>query len=294
MPMRALWLVAVLAAGCAHARSLGLRSRDVTLRDGAATLVVDFDAGNEAWADYLLQRAAEFLVLAEEWLDVPFHDAAREFLGNDDAGPRRIVIHGAERVTRNGKWVGAYNNLGGTFDGERAIFIEYALSRRGDPAVVLHELSHFWFHDAARVTKTGGVSTGAPWFNEGAASILPLMAMQLTPAEADAIRAHWGLKKLPQGPDPPVERDFRADGPDMLKLYYAKTFKTQYLLFDELGPDQYHKLLVAAAHKLPGSDDDVLKLLAATRRKTDWRAVLVGWVFPGIYAVPPADLVGRF
>src|SRR5256886_15973887 len=103
---RPLLLAIACAAGCATA-SHGLRSRDVQRREGKALLVVDFDAGHEAWADYLLQRASEFLVIAEEYIDLSFHQAANEFFGESEEAAagvvlRRIVIHGSERVMLHG------------------------------------------------------------------------------------------------------------------------------------------------------------------------------------------------
>ena len=87
---------------------------------------------------------------------------------------RAFTIVGRNQVLLNGAWIGAYNNTAGFFPGERGIFVEYRLTPPGNPALVLHELGHFWLHDLARVTQASAADVGAPWFNEGAVSLLPL------------------------------------------------------------------------------------------------------------------------
>src|SRR5262249_25604292 len=131
-------------------------------------------------------------VIVEEYLNMPLHQGAEGWVATgDDRKP--IRVHGAERVTLYGKWIGAYNNSAGIFDGERAIFVEYRLTPPGDPAVVLHELSHFWFHDRSRLAKDQTLTSGVPWFNEGVCSMLPWVALNLSHEESRAIRVHWGL-----------------------------------------------------------------------------------------------------
>lgn len=143
---RAAVVVAVLAScGSPAAPSPPARAveRDVALRSGAIKLVVEHD-GDLAWANYVADRASAYLPVAEQYLDVPFREAAAGmFRGMPEPWTVRIV--GRKTVMLGDVHIGAYNNSSGVYGPDRAIVMEYRLAPIGDPALVMHELTHYWF-----------------------------------------------------------------------------------------------------------------------------------------------------
>jgi len=262
------------------------------LRDGVVGLVVEPEG---EWARFQDDHARRFLAAAEGYLDVSLgRGAAAMFHGMPE--PWSIHVQGRSTVFVGALHIGAYNNLSGWAGPERGIFMELRLARGSDAALVLHELSHFWFKDpGAALLDRSGPPHGIPWFNEGVASALPLAVAEaglfaLTPDEERAIGDHWGKGRItPPEVDGPVERDLRHEG--KIGPFYAKTFKVQLIVHHELGAVGYRAFLTRAAKAPPRSAADVLALLAASK-PLDWRAALTGWVFDGPYAdgYSPADV----
>ena len=218
-----------------------------------------------------------------------------EDLGGPDAllpTERAFTIVGRNQVLLNGAWIGAYNNTAGFFPGERGIFVEYRLTPPGNPALVLHELGHFWLHDRARVTQASAADVGAPWFNEGAVSLLPLSLLQagllpLTPTEAATIGVHWGLGDVPLRIDAPIEEDLRPRGGAHLLLFYQKSFLSQILLARAVGPARYRSLLHAVTQGIEQLHNTG-ELMAVLQQQAQGgagalRPLLRGWVFAGPY-----------
>lgn len=295
----ALALPAVARADLAGPAGTITLSRRVPLREGPVELRVRCDANHRDWAAYQLDRAAAFLPQAERFLDVPFRRAAAVFFPRPAPAIPRVLIVGRGQVLLNGAWIGAYNNTAGFFPGERGIFVEYRLTPPGNPALVLHELGHFWLHDRARVTQASAADVGAPWFNEGAASLLPLTLLQagllpLTPAEAAAIGVHWGLGDVPLRVDAPIEEDLRPRGGAHLLLFYQKSFLSQILLARAVGSARYRGLLHAVAQDIEQIHDtgELMALLGpqVPGGSAALRPLLRGWVFAGAYGPLSPDV----
>jgi hypothetical protein len=262
-------------------------TRDLQLAQGTLRVIVRFDAGHEAWGEYVASTVTRYLPAAEAYLDRPLHQAAARLF---ETPGFTVVVNGRDEVHLGTVPIRAYNNTGGAFGPDRGIFIEYSLAGVGNPAVICHELTHFWFADRSPLTHVAKDPHGVPWLNEGVASMLPLVAAQegtlhLDAGEIAAIRRHWGFNNIPKV-DAPVGEDLRPRGQPWLAVFYGKTFKTQYLIHEELGRDGYQRFLRAAVQHHPRTSDDVLALLQEIQ-PNDWRTLLAGWVFEGPYGKYP-------
>ena len=305
MLRRAGVVLAWLLTGCAAARApdvppttsaLAVR-REVTLARGTVHVLVEHD-GDAAWAEYVADRAAAYLPAAERYLGVPFHEAAAVMF-HDLPQPWTVRIVGRRHVALGDVHIRAYNNTYGVFGPDRGIFVEYSIAPIGNPAVVLHELTHDWFHG-----KGAALVPGAPrdddepaWFIEGLASMTPIAVadagvMVSSTDERHAMRAHWGQWAIPPvSMDVAIHHDTRKEGG--IPIFYGKSYRVQAILAHELGGEGYRALLQSTARHLPRSNDDVLALLHGQRADEDWRALLSGWVFDGPYGrYRPADVPG--
>lgn len=298
-------LACALLAGCARdaatpspAPSPGKVERDVVLREGTIHLVVEHD-GDDAWARYVADRASAYLPAAERYLDVPFHEAAAGMF-HDLPRPWAIRIVGRETVMLGDVHIGAYNNTYGVFGPDRAIFVEYRLARRGDPALVLHELTHDWFHGRRAALAPGSKpdDSSPAWLVEGLASMTPIAVVEagllpLPAGEDRAMRRHWGQWAVPPAStDVAIQHDPRREGG--IAIFYGKSYRVQLVIERLLGAQAYRALLERLARDLPATNDGALELLHAQAVELDWRGTLSGWIFPGPYRrFQPAD-VPRF
>jgi hypothetical protein len=267
----------------------------VALRKGTMRVVVEHD-GDEVWARNVADRACAFLPVAEAYFDMPFHEAAASMF-HDVPSPWTVRIVGRARVMLGDVHIGAYNNTSGVFGPDRAIFVEYGLAPVGNPAVILHELSHDWVRGRGAVLKPGAPrDDNAPsWFLEGIASLAPIEMsatgrLALPKGEEHAMRKHWGQWDVPTASnDVAIVHDPRRDG--RIPIFYGKSYRVQLLVEREIGADGYRALLHAIALHSPATNDEALALLAAQKGDVDWRAFLSGWVFDGPYRnVAPVDV----
>lgn len=244
-------------AGAAELRGV------VKLRAGNLPVTVAFDAGRGDWARYVLTHTLKYL------------PALESFLGVDIPYGKTIRIEGQRRVLLNGTRVGGLNRPLGT------IRMEYGLLKVGNPALLYHELGHFWF--ALRGKEE------LPWMVEGLVSYLPLAmaeagAFKLAPGQMEVLRGHWGFRLGLFQPDAPLLKDFRPRGGEWFPAWYRKTFKLQYLLHRRLGPEKYRRLARNFYAGFPVNDSTTVVSLLNALRPGDWPEFLSGWVFPGAYA----------
>jgi len=237
----------------------------VKLTNGTISYTIQYDEGKKEWAGYIKKMTNIYLEAAEIYLSVPFPK---------DSG---FVIDGREEVylhlkgsSLDGVKIGGYN----LWD---EVALEYGISEIGNPALVFHELGHFWFPDGE-----------LKWMLEGVVSYLPLaMAdegmLELDKSEYAKIRNHWGLEYTQYETDLPLLYDFRGKNENTRSFFYMKTFKLQYLLHRELGKDGYSKLLSKYSSIIKNCSSDDLLLLLNTYKKSAWKDFLTGWVFPGKY-----------
>lgn len=156
--------------------------------------------------------------------------------------------------------------------------------------LLYHEIDHWWFGQNPR------------FISEGVSSFLPLALhhsgqLTLTPDEILEILNWWGfynptiLKDIPLG-----DMEFKnLNEEESFSLHYQKTFKIQYILFQELGHDGYLKFLksiidyesmsehfvqsVGVSQKTEG----ILNLLNQTKQ-INWKKILSGWLLTKDYS----------
>ncbi len=146
-------------------RVVPLESRDVPVR-------IVFAEGREGWAEFILDSTSDYLRACEQYLRLAFPASGG------------FTIVGEEKTLLRGRRVGGVN-LG------REVRVEYGLTPIGRPALLYHELAHYYF----------GGRPGLEWLAEGIVSFLPIVLSEarfLPPgiAERQGIYRHWGFRLL--------------------------------------------------------------------------------------------------
>ena len=236
---------------------------------GPVEYAVSYQEGRRDWAEYIRAVTGRFLEASEKYL-------ARRFSRSES-----FSVNGREEVTHRGFRVGGMN-LGDSVE------LEYGIRRTGEPALLFHELGHFWY---AYSSGGDGSNEELSWLIEGIVSFLPVAMreagfFEFSDSEYRAIQLHWAFEDHKREKDLPVAHDFRFEtGGDFSGFFYIKTFKIQYLLFKELGPEGYRRSL----REIPtvsatGTNRQILAVLNRLK-PADWHSLLSGWVFPGDYRV---------
>ncbi len=203
--------------------------------------------GGGRWAAYALEATGKFLPLAEQYLDTPF------------TGTRGFKIIVCDKC--------------GSMDSGT---VKIGHSDKNSPALLFHELGHFWYGYAPGYTKI-------EWLVEGIVSFLP-MAMHekgilaMTGEERGDLINGWMFRTvIPEKEDRPLsvfDKDYY--------YRYAKSYKIQYLIYSELGRDKYRSFLRSILTEHPSDNTAVISLLNRYKPMA-WQRFLAGWVFPGDY-----------
>lgn len=154
--------------------------------------------------------------------------------------------------------------------------------------LLYHEIGHWWFGQNPR------------WMSEGVSSFLPIVLvdlgyLQLTDTEIRDIQSWWGFKNPPPKTDLPLgDMDISNLPKDSdFPMYYEKTFKIQYLIYNELGKQKYREFLlslltddsdssdenpywIGKKQEFDGSDGILLAL--KQQKDRNWKSFLSGWV----------------
>lgn len=221
------------------------------------------EAGNKVWTRDALQKSVLYLTALDVCLGFPAWPAKGFAL----RGVREAVIR-HEGHPLNGVRIGGYN--WGT-----EVVVESALSTPENPALLWHELGHFYFDSRLQ------------WMSEGIVSYLPLFmadsgVLELTAPTRRTVMNYWGLFTL-QGADRPVNDYPYTQGADARGFYYAKTAKVQYILHKELGSEKYGLFLRQYLSVQKTADlEEVLGILNKLKPR-DWRGFFSGWVTAGPY-----------
>jgi len=226
--------------------------KTIILQDFSITVPIEFVKNGETWAEYILQKTADYLTQTETYLNSPFR-------------------------FKDGFTIKCCDDCGSMNSSE--VFINYSRN----PALLFHELGHFWF----------GYSEGhvqEQWLVEGIVSFLPAAMsrggmLDLSTEEYEGVWDAW-LFNIYIEPEDDVylsyEKTFSKDVTEQYDNRYFKSFKVQYLIFMELGGEGYRRFLQLLLTEKPQSNDEVMDILSAVKQK-NWRAFLTGWVFDGDY-----------
>lgn len=249
----------------------------VLLTEREVGISIDCDSNKMNWAAYTLTKSKEFLKGAEVYTGVPY------------PGPDEIVIRGSDTVISEDPGSPLYGQRVGGSNLWNLVALEYNLSPVEQPALLFHELTHYWFGYSERFG-----NSEVSWLIEGMASYLtPAMAdekiLQLSSQEYESVFNHWGFIYTKRKDDPALNRDFRKDGP--FSYYYSKSFKLIFLIHKLLGSDTFRLFIMKLLQKstILKSNEDILTLLNSLKTE-NWRENLSGWVLPGRYTLPsPGD-----
>ncbi len=249
------------------------------LRGGDLRLLVRNETEYKDWNQYAFEKTKGILDAYESYLGYSFQQATLPIfktMPESEKNQIRLVLK--EAVFLNGTRVGGYNNVSGELGKVHGIFMELGLVPKGYPALLLHELGHYYF-------------TEPSWLSEGVVSFLPYLLvkkgyLRLDSEELLSVLEEWTLDEKPPKKDLPLSQDFHLSDASLGPWYYSKSVRTQFILYKELGPEGYKTFLKQIARSDTATTQSVLQLLETIQKK-DWNKILQGWVLPGPYAVYP-------
>lgn len=233
------------------------------------------------WDKYAFEKTKKILDAYESYLGIPFHQASSPIfktLPSSEKDKIRLVLK--DTVFLNGTRVGGYNNVSGELGKELGIFMELGLVPPGYPALLLHELGHYYF-------------TEPSWLSEGIVSYLPYLLskrgyLKLDSDELQSVTEEWSLNEAIPKNDPPLSKDFHLSNPNLGPWFYSKSIRTQFIIHKELGYEGYKTFLKQVASSEVLNTELVFKILNKIQRK-DWNKILEGWVEAGPYSVYPPN-----
>jgi hypothetical protein len=228
------------------------RNFTIQMKHGPLEASIEYDSDKRDWADYIVQQTQFYLPLAERYLKMRFRYA-----------DQIRISHCTDCWSTNQKnW----------------IRLNYHEGKTGNPAVLLHELNHFWFrYDRPMKCQN--------WLVEGIVSFLPLAMhdhgdLPDTDEYNRLIKRAWEFNSVPPAdvhdqPLCPFDESKRT-------ALYPMSFRLQYLLYRIIGPARYLKFLRQYKHLKPRTNREVIAFLNHFSKR-NWRSFLRGWVFPGAY-----------
>lgn len=226
----------------------GELSTYANLRKGPLAIIVRFEDGKEAWAQTVLDEIPRYLSLVERYLKraFPYRD--------------HIIIEGIHEGLshRDGQY----------------IYLNYDNDPVDSPAVLFHELDHFWFYYYTS-------NSSSEWVIEGVSSFLPVAMrhqglLPESPYYREAIDRSWGLNA-------PLSYYSSEDVPlspfneSKRNILYTKSYRLQYLFNCIMGDKRYHKFLVRLAATKKQGLASILRLLKQMKGR-NWRQDIRGWV----------------
>jgi len=240
-------------------------SGSVRLKKRTLHIKISYPAGSREQARYCLNWSRKYLPAVERFVGRPFPNFKKIEI--------RILKGGA---SNKGTW------------------IEIGPVKPGHPALLFHELNHYWFRYYLKAKEKD-----QGWLIEGLMSFLPLAMhhsgyIRLSPSEICSIYGSWIFRYWPTVPkkmSPPL---IYAQGKKWPRypLFYANTFKIQYIIYSELGKRKYHSFLKNLIRIWPVTSlNKVIKILNRLK-KQNWHKVLRGWLFPGKFtSIKPGDFI---
>ncbi|TGK03247.1 hypothetical protein EHQ53_06500 [Leptospira langatensis] len=251
------------------------------LRGGEIQVQIRNETAEKDWNQYAFEKTKGLIDAYESYTGVNFHQAAAPIyksLPESEKNKIKLVLKDA--VFLNGTRIGGYNNVSGDLGKDLGIFMEPGIVPKGYPALLLHELGHFYF-------------TEPSWLSEGIVSFLPYLLakkglLKLDSEELSAVTDEWSLEEARPSKDLPLSQDFRALDPSLGLWFYSKAVRTQMILYKELGNSGYKSFLKQITLSETLNTEGVLKILNKIQKK-NWNQILQGWVLPGAYGAYPAN-----
>ncbi|EQA64897.1 hypothetical protein [Leptospira alexanderi] len=253
--------------------------RRIPLNRGELILEIRNNSQSSNWNEFAHRKTSDFFRALESYSGISFHEASASIFEDQKASEKyKVLLIIQDQIFLNGTRVTGYNNISGDLGTTRGIFMEPDLSPIGYPALLFHELGHFYFSDLA-------------WLSEGLVSFLPFVLykekkIDLTKEELISIAEEWDTEEgLQGGKDFPLDPDFRQKYPSATSVFYNKALKVQYILYKELGPVGYRDFVKKLVFEnSPKTTKEVILKLKSIRNK-NWSSLLKGWVIPGPYEV---------
>ncbi|PJZ71030.1 hypothetical protein CH373_00405 [Leptospira perolatii] len=245
------------------------------LKEGEVKVFIRNETDNSEWNQYALEKSKDLIRAYESFTGVPFHQATGPVYKSLPVGERnsiRLILK--DTVFLNGTRVGGYNNASGGLPGEVGIFMEFGLVPPGYPALLLHELGHYYFSEPN-------------WLAEGIVSFLPFLLskkgfLKLDSEELGSVVEEWGLEEKAPSSDLPLPQSFGSSDPKLGLWPYAKAVRFQAVLCKELGSYGYRMLLKELSLKDVQDTNSLIRILHSIK-PIDWTQVLKGWVIAGSY-----------
>ncbi|TGK11690.1 hypothetical protein EHO60_05185 [Leptospira fletcheri] len=258
-----------------HSAKSGME-QSVRFRDGDTVFSIRNETSAHSWNQYAFEKTRDLIDAYESYTGVSFQRATvpvYKTLPESEKNRIRLVLK--ESVYLNGTRIGGYNNVSGGTGKELGIFLESGLVPIGSPALLLHELGHYYF-------------TEPIWLTEGIVSFLPFLLakkgiLKLTKQEISSVSDEWQLSERPSKIDPPLAENFQSDDPRVGAWLYSKSVRLQGILYRELGNENYRKFLKTAISQDLSDGNGLLAVLRSIQPK-NWESILKGWVLPGKYS----------
>lgn len=137
--------------------------RRIPLNRGELILEIRNNSQDSTWNEFARRKTSDFFRALESYSGISFHEASASIFEDQKASEKyKVLLIVQDQIFLNGTRVTGYNNISGDLGTTRGIFMEPDLSPIGYPALLFHELGHFYFSDLA-------------WLSEGLVSFLPFV-----------------------------------------------------------------------------------------------------------------------
>ncbi|NMC62418.1 MAG: M1 family metallopeptidase, partial [SAR324 cluster bacterium] len=236
---------------CSYAAEISV---DTYNHSGPFSIRVIFKDGKYDWAQNILTEAPRYIRMVERYLGIPFA------FGN------HLTIEGCDNCTSRAEIA------------QRKIYLDQSWDPLNNPALLFHEINHFWFYYYVN-------PSNEEWLIEGISSFLPVVMRNLhfLPDEHKynkAIDQWWGLESLlPNNTKDLPLYPFRES---KRQIVYLKSYRVQFIIHCILGEKRYRSFLKKIVSIKRRQPIVVLQLLNSYK-KANWRRILSGWVFRGSY-----------
>ncbi|OHD59412.1 MAG: hypothetical protein A2014_12800 [Spirochaetes bacterium GWF1_49_6] len=161
-------------------------------------------------------------------------------------------------------------------------YIEIGPASVESPALLFHELNHYWFGYY-------GTDSDSRWLIEGLMSFIPMAMyengyLDLTEKERKKINSAWGFNYwgsvAKDNTISLIDKNGKDSKPGWV-LFYPNSYKVQYIIFKELGKGAYHSLLLKLYENWPMKNISHFLSILNSLKNRDWNSLLAGWLFPG-------------